>query len=1389
MKLGELLGELNHRGLEIGVDGEHLRLRGPRGAVDAALRAHIERHKPELLRLLRARTGPDEPPLTARPDPGPAPLTPGQQGLWFLDRLTGGGALYNLGFVVRIRGAFDDALFERALLEIVRRHEVLRTRFVEIDGAPAQVVDPEPRVDHRRLAAADLEGDPLAVLAAACARPFDLARGPLLRTCFVELGPREGLMAIAIHHIVADEWSRGVLMRELAAIVPALAAGRPSPLPPLPLQFRDYARWQRETLRGETLTRLVDWWRATLVGAPPTLELPYDHPRPPVRDHRGAELRRTIDPATTAALAARCRACAATPFMGVLAAFHAFLFRISGQTDLVLGTNTIHRERRELAPLIGFFVDNLVLRVTVDGALGFDALLDRVRARTLDALAHQDLPFELLVEQLAPARVPGCNPLFQVALVWSRPEPEQPDTGEPTMEPLAIPDHAARFDLTLFIGPRGDALDLRMVHALDLLTPETAAHWADAFLKLLSGLVAEPERPLADLPLLTPSAAGTLQRWSQAPARPPQKFRDLHAWFEATAAAHPDAPALIDGPTTVTYAALAARSRTLAGALQRLGVGPGRVVAVALDRSAALLAALLAVLACGAAFLALDPGEPPTRMRTIIADARPVALIAHNNFPLDLDIPRLDPDTTVPTHPFTPPTLDRDTLAYLIYTSGTTGRPKGTEVCQGNIVDYLEWAIDAYEVAAGHGSALLGSLAFDGTLTSLFAPLLAGRPLHLLPPGRELERLCAADWHTPRLSFLKMTPAQLDAVEQLGGAQRLLARTRVLVLGGEALHGRQLATWRRSGADTRIVNEYGPTEITVACTAHFLAPGDDVPERVPIGRPIVDAHVHVVDANLRSVPIAVPGELLVGGPGLARGYLGLPELTADRFIADPFTPGARLYRTGDRVRWRPDGLLEFLGRVDDQLEIRGHRVEPGEVEAALLAHPAVEQAAVALRPLAGRDTLVAWLVLTPDATHTPDALATALREHLRARVPATMIPGHFEPVTDLPRSRSGKLDRPALPAPAAPTRALARGPATGETRPLQACFAALLGVADVGPDDDFFALGGHSLLAIALVARVRERLGVELPLAEVFAAPTPRLLAARVAAQRAAEAPPPLPDCVVALRRTGRRRPLFCVHPAAGSPGVYLALTANLDADQPVYGFQAPGLLAGAPVDRVDALAARYVDAMRRVQPRGPYRLLGWSFGAVVVCEMARQLERHGEAVDLLALVDGGVLDPALVRQRRRWLRAFAEGARVFEVLAATPWPRTYDELRHAATWVGMSLPETGRELLRPARLGRFVGEVGRTLRVSWSSYAAERRQLRDRPGPWRGRAVLFRAGEVDADDDLLLASVAAFARGGVEVRRVPGDHMSVMMNNAHVASLARELAPYLAPQETSPHP
>jgi len=1221
---------------------------------------------------------------------------------------------------------------------------------------------------------------------------------------------------IGMHHIVADEWSRGVFVRELAAIHAALAADRPSPLPPLPLQYRDYARWQRDSLRGERGTRLVEWWRVTLAGAPPVLDLPLDRPRPPVRSHRGAELRRTIGPRLAAALAARCRAGAATPFMGVLAAFYALLYRLTGQHDLVVGTHTINRERRELAPLIGFFVDNLVLRVGVDGELGFDALLERVRARTLDALAHQDLPFELLVEQLAPPRLPGCTPLFQVALVWTRPEAELPANGESTMELVELEDRAARFDLTVFVGPRDDGLELRMVHATDLLDAATVATWADALLTLLAGLVAEPERPLADLPLLAPASEQVLQRWSRAPTRAPHEFRDLHRWFRATAAAHPHAPALVDGPATITYAELAGRSEALAAELRRLGVGPERVVAIVLERSPTLIAALLAVLACGGAFLALDPDEPPARLRRILGDASPAVLIARGlDLCPELDLLRLDPDHASTSTPAvastsTPAAITRDTLAYLIYTSGTTGPPKGAEVCQGSIVDYLRWAIDAYEVEAGSGSALLGSLAFDGTLTSLFAPLLAGRTLHLLPRGRELERLGAADWRPSRLSFVKLTPTQLDALELLGGSERLFARTRFLVLGGEALHGRQLAAWRRSGSDTRIVNEYGPTEITVACTAHVLTRGDpDPPERVPIGRPIVDARVHVVDERLQRVPIAVPGELVVGGPGLARGYRGLPALTAGRFVADPFANDehARLYRTGDRVRWRPDGTLEFLGRLDDQLEIRGHRIEPGEVEAALLAHPDVEQAAVALHTLGERGpVLVAYLVLAgePDPRRPPGRapapgnfagahppgrgdLAASLREFLRPRLPATMIPGHFEPVASLPRNASGKLDRRALRAPAPIVARPGPHADSDETRQLRACFAALLGVAEVGPNDDFFALGGHSLLAIALVARVRERLGVELPLAEIFAHPTPTALAAWTAAlRRAPTLPATLPDCIVALRRTGPRRPLFCVHPAAGSPGVYLALAGHLGADQPVYGFQAPGLLAGAPLARVEALAAHYVDAMQRVQPHGPYQLLGWSFGAVVVCEMARQLEQRGQQLALLALVDGGALEPALIRERRRWFAAFAEGARVFGVLAATPWPRNYRELRHAGTWVGMSLPESGRELLRPARLGRFARDVSRTLRVAWSAYAAERRHVQAPRAPWPGRAVLFRAGDIAEHDDLLLASVTAFARAGVDVRRLPGDHMSVVMNPEHVVELARQLRLDLDP---NPHP
>ncbi|MCE9672538.1 amino acid adenylation domain-containing protein [Myxococcus stipitatus] len=1403
MRMGELLAELNRRGLEVWSEGEALKLRGPKGAAGEELRQALAEHKGELLALLRERQRVSETrPIVPTPRTGPAPLSFGQQRLWFLHRLEPGSSAYNLVMPLRVDGGqLDPALLERCFLEIVRRHEILRTRYAEEQGVPVQVVDPEPQLEFATIHEAEVlafEPDGMeAFLRREGERPFDLTTGPLFRLLVVDRGPQGQYVQACLHHISADVWARAVIVRELGALYQAFSQGLPSPLAPLPLQYSDFAIWQRNHLQGAVRQQLVEAWRRRLEGMPPLLELPADRARPRVQTFAGGEVRLEIPPAVTELLKARSHAASATPFMGMLAAFFVLLHRLTGRDDLVVGANSINRSRPELEPLVGFFVDNLVMRVDLGGRPSFTTVLERVREVVLDAFAHQDLPFDLLVEELKPPRTLGYNPLFQVVFSWTREVDGPAPTSGPQVQPLDFEITTSRFDLNLFAEDRGDRLTLRLVFNRDLFERETIQRYADCLQRLLPALLEAPDRPISEPPMLSlEERERVLHQWNDTRGEGADG-PCLHELIEARAARSPDACAVVVDDEELSYGELDQRSDRLAAHLQTLGVGPEVVVGIYLGRSPSLVVALLAVLKAGGAFLALDPEEPPERLRRILDDARPKVLIASGAHPerTGMNVVQVEPSfTALPDA--TGRRLRRDAapdhLAYILYTSGSTGQPKGTLVTHRSIVNYLRWCVGAYRLEEGVGSPVLGSVSFDGTLTSLFAPLLVGKALFLLPRHRELEVLASQDYLERDFSFIKLTPSHLRAFDGLGRLREVLARTRAVVLGGEGLHGGDLETWVASDALTRVINEYGPTEAAVACSLHEVPhDGTPLPERVPIGRPITNMELYVLDRDGQPVPRGVVGELYIGGVGLARGYLGRPALTAERFVPNPFVTGqpgregSRLYRTGDLARHLADGSLEFLGRVDDQLKIRGHRVETGEVEAALSRHPRVVHAAVRLQRAAGEEPrLVAWV--QPSGAQDAPSLEASLRSAIQGLLPEYMRPSTYFFVEALPLTASGKVDRKALPVAPASTPAVlpasARSIGMSSTeQTLQALYGELLGLQTVSPDASFFDLGGHSLLAITLLARIREQLGVEVPLGEVFERPSVKALARWLDGQSQVPASrPPLPDGVVALRSSGRNPPLFITPPSAGNPAVYLGLTRHLSPEQPVLGFQMPGVMDDRPPPAtVEETAALYIDLMRRAQPEGPYRIAGWSYGGIVACEMARQLEARGERVALLGLIDGASLDRKAARDSRDLREAVSTGSQLVKVMVETPLPRDYENLRLVGEWMGISLPDSPKDLLRKdaggkrAYLRRFMGDVGRTARNMRVTLRAERSYVFT---SYPGTATLFRAEPPKDGRDALVESVSRFARGGVQVTVVPGNHMTLIMEDQHVAVLARHL-------------
>jgi amino acid adenylation domain-containing protein len=1067
------------------------------------------------------------PPLVPAPRTGPLPLSFGQQRLWFIEQLTPGAFTYNVPFFARLTGRLDVAVLERGLRAIVQRHEALRTTFAEVDGQPVQCIAPEPVL---RLWVEDVAGPTDDARQATLAkraqeeaqRPFDLRTGPLVRAKLLRLAVDEHVLLVVMHHIVCDGWSVGVLVRELEAHYRAFSRDMAPSLPALPVQAADHACWQREWLRGEVLEAQLGYWREQMAGAPPALELPTDRPRPPVQTSRGAMLRVLLPSGMTQGLRGLSQQEGVTLFMALLAGFQVLLSRYSGQPDIVVGSPIAGRTQREVEGLIGFFVNTLALRVNVSGELGFRQLLRRVREVCLGAYAHQDLPFEKLVDVLQPARDLSRSPVFQVMFAQQNVPSSAVELPGVSLKLLDVDPGVASFDLTLFVRETAEGWVSFWEYNTDLFDEATVARMATHYVRLLEGAIANPEQRLPTLPLLTEAERRqTWVGWSwggvEVPVEP-----CTHRLFEAQVERAPDAVAVVSEGAQLTYRELNARANQLAHHLVRRGVRTGSFVGVLLERSCEALVALLGVLKAGAAYLPLDPEYPRERLEYMLSDSGTRLLVTRAGLlervgALDVEVLEVDAALARESEENPSQAVPSESLAYLIYTSGSTGKPKAVMTPHRALVSYALGNACIYGLTPGDRVLQFSTLSFDQSVEEIFPALLTGarvvlRTEAMLDPATFCAR-CEAGGITllylPTAFWGTLTSALVS------GSARLPDSVRLVATGGEKVPASQVLQWRRAAPSrVRLTNEYGPTETTVISVVGDL---DPVPEAelgwgsVPIGRPTPGVRACVLDAYQQPVPMGVPGELYLGGDVLAHGYLGRPDLTAERFVPDPFStePGAQLYRTGDLVRQRPDGNLEYVGRADDQVKLRGFRIELSEVESSLRKHAGVRDVAVVVRePTPGDKRLVAYVVPDPGA----DVRPSALRAELKSTLPEYMVPSTFVLLDALPLTPSGKVDRKALPAPQEEAgREGYVAPRAGLEEVVANIWAPLLGVRRVGAHDNFFELGGHSLLATQVVSRLREVLQRELPVRVLFEAPTVAELARRIESARDDAGPPPPP--------------------------------------------------------------------------------------------------------------------------------------------------------------------------------------------------------------------------------------------------------------------------------------
>lgn len=1113
----------------------------------------------------------------------PVPLSFAQQRLWFLDQLEPDSPFYNLPEAVRLTGRLDVHVLDDSLSDIVLRHESLRTTFQVSDGVPVQVIAPALQpdrkasftvVDLRHLDREASEREALRIAEEEAAQPFNLSTGPLFRGRLLRLAEEDTVILLTMHHIIGDNWSSNVLIQELALLYDAKMNGRPSPLPPLAVQYPDFAAWQRSWLAGDVLAEQVNYWKNQLRLLPPLLELPTDRPRPPVQTFVGDYRTFHLPVDVSRRMHEICQEEEVTLFMALLAAFQVLLLRYTGQEDISVGSPIANRTRAEVEGLIGFFVNTLVLRTDLSGEPSFRQLLRRVRETSLGAYAHQDLPFEMVVDALQPERNLSHSPLFQVMFVLqsaARRGIALPNSGL-QLGPMEVHSGTAKFDLTLFMVDEGESLSGAFEFNTDLFDTTTIERMMQHFEVLVSGIAGALDQPVTRLPLLTAAELEqTLIEWNQTQADFPDELC-AHQLFEAQVARTPQAVALTylrpqpDGEwqeENWSYQELNQKSNQLARTLQKLGIGSETLVGLYVERSPELVMGILAVLKAGGAYVPLDPTYPGERLRFMLEDSAAPVLLTQRSLldrlqAADWDVSTAGNDPLSGIHTICldsewemiaaeadgnlTPSAGPHNLCYVIYTSGSTGKPKGTLIEHRGLVNYLTWCQSAYPLQEGQGSPVHSSISFDLTITSIYTPLISGKRTILLPEGLGVELLgkalqLEASQGQPALSLVKITPAHLQLLGEQLSPHEAHNRTRAFIIGGENLTLEQIRFWQEHSPETQLVNEYGPTETVVGCCVYW-APLESavgsLHERfrsgiIPIGRPIINTQLYILDRNLQPLPVGAPGELYIGGAGVGRGYLNRPELTAERFISNPvgdYLPeglasripsGDRLYRTGDLARYLPDGNIECLGRIDFQVKIRGFRVELGEIESVLSQHPAVHEAVVWVwepESTAGtrsHKNLVAYIVpevnLTGeddnpvDSTQGQQSLAAELRDHLKQRLPDYMVPAAFVFLQAMPLTINGKVDRKALPAPE--TAFLEQqpdsvAPRTPQEEIIASIWGEILHLPRIGVYDNFFELGGHSLLATQVISRLRDAFQAELPLRALFESPTVAGLAAQV---------------------------------------------------------------------------------------------------------------------------------------------------------------------------------------------------------------------------------------------------------------------------------------------------
>ena len=1287
----------------------------------------------------------------------PVPLSDAQEQIWLHSEIAPTSPLYNEPVILYRHGALDAAVLERSLAAVIRRHEAWRTNFDLASGQPVQIVRPAPEVklpvvDLRSRPASERDAEARRLAAEQSQKPFDLRRDSLIRATLVQMGDAEYQVILTLHHIIFDGISiYGVFLPELMAFYRAFSLGYEPALPELPLQYGDFAMWRRKYLRENALLPQMDYWRKHLGGRLPVLQLPTDHPRPAAQSFRGAMQLFQLSSQLSEALREFSRREGATLFMTLLAGFSTLLHRYSGQNDFIVGTVSAGRKQSELEGLLGCFQNPLALRMDLSGDPTFQEFLQRAKTVTLGALSHDDVPFSSLVKELHPDRVFSHNPLLQVLISLSPPATISEPGWDVTQ--MGIDVGVAKFDLDLELDDRPDGIRGRFVYNTDLFAASTIVRMTSHWETLLASVVGEPAQPVSAVSILTPAETKQLVDWNRTEAAYPTE-RCVHDLVELQAGLKPDAVAVIQEKNALSYAELNGRANQLAHYLRKRGVGPDVPVGVCLESSPDLAVSLLAIMKAGGACVPLDPGYPEERLAYMLQDAQaPVLITREGMLPEGANGPAVivDPESSReeiakesdrnPERLTTP-----ENLAYIIYTSGSTGKPRGVLLTHRGLVNHNTAVIKLYGLTPKDHVLQFSSVSFDIAVEEMFPTWVSGGTVVCKTDEMPLTAVDFLKWiHERRVSVLDLPTAFWhELVYQLSESRSPLPRElRLVVVGGEKASPAAFQSWRKltdhhKHGHVRWINTYGPTETTVISTAYEPA-AEETPALLPIGKPIANVQIHILDSSLRPVPIGVRGELHIGGPGVARGYLNRPELTEQKFIPDPFRnePGARLYRTGDMARYLPNGDIEFLGRTDDQIKIRGFRVELGEIETVLSQHPGVHEPVVVAREDGrGEKVLVAYFL----AAHQPAPTGTVLRSFLKDKLPEYMLPSAFMVLDAMPMTPNGKVDRRALPAPQPAELTLTTGQFVVSQDELEfqlvKIWESVLGKHPIGVRQNFFDLGGHSLLAVRLMHRLEQIFGKKMPITTLFMAPTIEQLAELLRRDGWS----PSWSSLVPIQPEGTKPPFFCIHGAGGTVIIYRDLAQHLGPDQPVYGLQAQGLDGSQQrLNSVEEMAEHYLRDMRTIQPEGPYFLGGLSFGGTVALEIARMLRAEGEEVGLLALFD-----------------TFAGRQESNRELLTKLWRLPFSEKVSYLTHKSKQYAKTFTRKLQHGFLPPALIKVREGIQQAG---------FRHTTAPYEGSVVLFRASKKSlrgAHDPY--AGWKELALGGLEIHEIPGDHVGIVL-------------------------